>query len=85
MRLGIEMAEQKGWIVTISPDRAIEDIASDLRSAGFSVSRVLEAVGCITGTAAEETVPRLRAIPGVVHVSPDRPIAIGPPDSGDTW
>jgi len=81
----IEMAEEKGWIVTTSSERAIKDIASDLRNAGFSVGRVLEEVGSITGAAADETITRLRAIPGVVDVSPDRPIDIGPPDSGDTW
>ena len=79
------MAGQKGWIVTTSPARAIEDIAGDLRSAGFSVGRVLAEIGSITGAAAEETIVRLRAIAGVVDVSPDRPIEIGLPDSGDAW
>ena len=75
----------KGWIVTTSSERAINDIASDLRNAGFAVGRVLEEVGSITGEAADDTITRLRAIPGVVNVSPDRPISIGPPDSGDDW
>lgn len=79
------MAEHKGWIITTSSDRPIKDIASDLKKAGFSVGHVLEEVGSITGAAAEDTVTTLRAIPGVVDVSPDRPIEIGPPDSGDTW
>ena len=77
------MPEHKGWIVTTSSDRSIKDVASDLEKAGFSVGRVLEEVGSITGAAADETITKLRAIPGVVDVSPDRPIAIEPPDSGD--
>jgi hypothetical protein len=79
------MPEHKSWIVTTSSDRSIKDIASDLKEAGFSVGHVLEEVGSITGAAADETITKLRAIRGVVDVSPDRPIDIGPPDSGDTW
>ena len=79
------MAEQKGWIITTSSDRPIKDIESDLRNAGFSVGHVLAEIGSITGAAADETVTKLRSIPGVVDVSPDAPIDIGPPDSGETW
>ena len=75
------MAESKRWIVTTSADRPIGEIARDLKDAGFAVGRVLEAIGAITGAAAEETVARLRSIRGVVDVSPDRPVDIGPPDS----
>ena len=79
------MAENRGWIVTTSSDRSIKDIARDLKKAGFTVGRVLEEVGSITGAAADETITKLRSIPGVVDVSPDRSISIGPPDSGETW
>ena len=79
------MTEQKGWIVTTSSDRPIKDIESDLRKAGFSVGHVLAEIGSITGAAADETVTKLRSIPGVIDVSPDAPIDIGPPDSGETW
>jgi hypothetical protein len=79
------MPEHKGWIVTTSSERSIREIASDLEEAGFSVGYVLEEVGTITGAAADDTITKLRSIPGVVDVSPDRPITIGPPDSGDTW
>jgi hypothetical protein len=79
------MSEQRGWIVTTSSERGIRDIASDLEKAGFSVARVLEEIGSITGAAADEAITKLRSIPGVVDVSPDRPIDIGPPDSGDNW
>lgn len=79
------MAEQKGRIVTTSSDRPIKDIESDLRKAGFSVGHVLAEIGSITGAAADETVTKLRSIPGVIDVSPDAPIDIGPPDSGETW
>jgi len=79
------MGEQQGWIITTSADRSIRDIATDLKKAGFNVGHVLEEVGSITGAAAEETIARLRKIKGVVDVSPDRPIDIGPPGSDHTW
>jgi len=79
------MAQNKGWIVTTSSDRPIQDIESDLRKAGFSVDHVLAEVGSITGAAADDTVTKLRSIPGVVDVSPDSPIDVGPPDSGENW
>ena len=79
------MATQKGWIVTTSSDRPIKDIESDLKKAGFSVGHVLAEIGSITGAAADDTVTKLRSIPGVVDVSPDAPIDIGPPDSDKTW
>jgi len=79
------MTQSKTWIVTTSADRPIRDVARDLADAGFSVGQVLEEVGSITGDAAEDSVGKLRAIPGVVDVSPDMPINIGPPDSPETW
>ena len=79
------MPGSRGWIITTSPERPIKDIAADLAKAGFSVEDVLEAVGSITGAAGDETVRNLRSIAGVVDVSPDTPISIGPPDSGDVW
>ena len=78
------MAEKRGWIVTISHERPIAEIAADLTAAGFSVEHVLAEIGSITGAAGEETVPNLLSIRGVASVSPDRAIHIGP-GAGDTW
>jgi len=79
------MAQNKSWIVTTSGERSMNDITNDLKEAGFTVGNVLEEVGSITGAAAEETVSKLRSIAGVVDVSPDAPVDIGPPDSPTTW
>lgn len=79
------MPESKQWIVTTSPDRPMTEIAKDVGDAGFSVGQVLEEVGIITGAAGPETVSKLRSIKGVVDISPDVPVEIGPPDSPDTW
>jgi hypothetical protein len=79
------MADQKRWIVTTSAERSIHDISKDLKTAGFNVGQVLEEIGSITGAAGEDALTRLRSIPGVVDVSPDLPIEVGPPDSPETW
>ena len=79
------MPASKGWIVTTSTDRPIGDITKALQSAGFQVNQVLEEVGSITGTASEEAVTKVKSIPGVVDVSPDTAVDIGPPDSPTTW
>jgi hypothetical protein len=79
------MPEKKDWIVTTSSDRPLNEIAKDLRAAGFSVGKVLKEIGSITGAAGEETAKKIRSIAGVVDVSPDFPVDIGPPDSPHTW
>lgn len=76
---------EKKWIVTTSTDRPISDITNDLRKAGFVVGEVLEEIGSITGAAGDDALTQVRSIPGVVDVSPDTPIDIGPPDSPQTW
>jgi hypothetical protein len=77
--------EQKGWIVTTSADRPIHEITKDLKAAGFAVGQVLEEIGSITGAAGADALEKLRSIRGVVDVSPDTPVDIGPPDSPHTW
>jgi hypothetical protein len=80
------MAEKKSWTVTTSADRPIRDIAKDLKKAGFTVGQVLEDIGVITGRSDDETVKKkVRSIKGVVDVSPDLPVDVGPPDSPKTW
>jgi len=77
-------AKTRNWIVTTSTDRPIKDVATDLRKAGFAVDQVNEEIQSITG-ASEQPAEKLRKISGVVDVSPDEPVDVGPPDSPDTW
>jgi len=79
------MPERKTWIVTTSADRAIGDIRKDLEAAGFSVGQVNEEINSISGDAGDEAIQKVRTIAGVVDVSPDMPIDIGPPGSPETW
>jgi hypothetical protein len=77
--------KNRTWIITTSSDRPIADIGRDLASAGVSRRRVLKDVGSIIVSAKATSIPKLRAIRGVVDVAPDTAINIGPPDSSMTW
>ena len=79
------MPKGKGWIVTTSGDRPIADIAKDLKRAGLKVNQVNEQISSISGTSTSDLKRKLKAIKGVVDVTPDAPIDIGPPGSPDTW
>jgi hypothetical protein len=82
---GSGQGQQKKWVVTTSPDRPIKDIAKDLAKAGFNVGQTLQKIGIITGSGDDAVAKKLRAIQGVVDVSPDMPAGIGPPDAPVTW
>jgi hypothetical protein len=73
--------EKNAYIVTISGDRPIHEVAKDLTDAGFDVKDTLEAIGSITGVAHSNMVKKLRSVRGVADVSQDHPVDIGPPDS----
>ncbi|MDP3534665.1 MAG: hypothetical protein Q8S08_04660 [Halomonas sp.] len=77
---GIEL-----WIITISSDQSIREIATRLSAEGLTIRDVLEDIGCITGSADTATADRLKKIEGVVDIAPDMQIEIGPPDAGETW
>jgi uncharacterized protein with ACT and thioredoxin-like domain len=79
------MANEKTWIITIGGDRPIQDIAEELANAGLKNVQILQQIGSITGSADEEDVRKMRKIHGVVDISPERRIDIGPPGSSFTW
>lgn len=79
------MTEAKSWIIAVSTDRPLQDIAKDLSDAGLLGAQVLEEINVITGKAADKSLGKLRKVRGVVDVSPDMPIDVGPPDTPNTW
>jgi predicted transcriptional regulator len=79
------MAANNRWIVTTSGKDSLGDIKKQLTEKGFTVEQVMDEIGCITGTATEEAVKKMKTIPGVTDISPDTDINIGPPDSPVTW
>lgn len=73
------------WIITISEDQSINEIASRLSDEGLSIRDVLEEIGCIIGSADDVTAERLRKVKGVVDIAPDMQLDIGPPGADETW
>lgn len=73
------------WIITISSDQSIKDIATRLRAEGLTIKDVLEEIGCITGSADTATADRLKKIEGVIDIAPDMQIELGPPGSEEAW
>lgn len=73
------------WIITISDDQSINEIASRLSAEGLTIRDVLEEIGCITGSADDATAERLKKVEGVVDIAPDMPLDIGPPGADETW
>ncbi len=79
------MAADRRWLVTCSGDRELSRIAEDLTARGLRLDQTLGEIGIIVGDAPEDVVEDLRRVPGVLDVSPDQPIDIGPPDAPTTW
>lgn len=61
-------------IVTLSGDRPAQEVARDLKAAGFKVGQVLDIVGSVTGSADPKLKKKLEAIAGVKHVGKDYPV-----------
>lgn len=79
------MSDKKNWIITTSEERPIKDVVKDLERAGFTTGTVNDEIQSVSGTADQDAADKLRRVAGVVDVSPDEPIDIGPPGSPDTW
>lgn len=73
------------WIITISDNQSINDIATRLSAEGLTIREVLEEIGCITGAADDVTAERLKHIEGVLDIAPDIQIDVGPPGADETW
>ena len=75
------MAKGKRWIVTTTGKGSLEDVKKKLTRSGFSVDKVLDEIGVITGTSDDDDVERFRSVDGVADISPDEDVDIGPPDA----
>lgn len=67
--------------VTLKPGADVATVGAALAQAGLRIEHRLEAIGSITGQAAPQAIPELRAVAGVEDVSEIQPIRIAPPDS----
>lgn len=70
-------------VVSITDEylNSLEVVLDTLRAAGMRVDEVFEPLGTITGSAAPNVLARLRSLPGVVAVEPERDHQLPPPDS----
>jgi len=75
------MSNAKQWLVTVDLDQSIREIAKALTAEGLTISKVLEEVGSIIGTADEKKVERLRKVKGVMDIAPDFKVELDPPES----
>ena len=75
------MAKGKKWIVTTSGKGSLSEVKKKLTESGFTVDKVLEEIGVITGTSSDDDVEKVRKVSGVTDVSPDEKVDIGPPDA----
>jgi len=79
------MSTTKKWVVTLASDRPINEVSNELTKTGFDIDQVLDQIGCITGSASDEVVQKLRKVPGVADVSPESTIQLPPSDESITW
>lgn len=79
------MAKGTRWVVTISEDHYIQDIAKELAELGLSKQHILPEIGCITGQADAKAVERMRKVEGVLEIEAEPNIKLSPPGSNETW
>ena len=60
---------------------ALEGVAEALRSEGMQVAQVLGDLGIISGSVADDVLPRLAAVPGVSSVDLPMSFQLPPPDA----
>jgi predicted RNA-binding protein associated with RNAse of E/G family len=67
-------------VVTVSDGR-LQQATADLRDAGMDVDDIMDALGMVTGTVAEDAIPALEAVPGVIEVERQRTYQVPAPES----
>ncbi len=73
-------APDPAWTVTCDSGVPLAPITQALRAAGLQVTDVLDVIGVINGHAPADRLAQLRAVPGVVDVSPLLGFQLGPDD-----
>jgi hypothetical protein len=74
------MEDHQNWLVTVDPQVDIARVSRVLSQSGFQVKQILSEVSCITGSAPGGKIPLFRKITGVVNISADFPVDLGPGD-----
>jgi hypothetical protein len=71
--------QKQAYVVTVSGDRPVHEVARDLKASGLEVDQVMDAIGVVTGSAESAKLAKLRKVKGVTDVSADQAVDIGPP------
>jgi hypothetical protein len=71
--------QKQSFVVTVSGDHPIHEVARKLKASGFQVDQVMDAIGVVTGSALPTSLAKLRKVAGVADVSSDHAVDIGPP------
>jgi hypothetical protein len=67
-------------VVTVSDGRP-QQATARLRNAGMAIDDVMDELGMVTGTVAEDAIPALESVPGVIAVERQRTYHVPPPES----
>jgi hypothetical protein len=76
-----ETLARSRWVVTVSGDHDLAEIADELAARGFTDMQLLDKIGLITGVADDEVVDDVRGISGVSDVYREGEFKVGPPDA----
>ena len=82
---GNRKTRKRRLIVTLSKERPVAEVETDLASIGFEVDESLGEIGVIVGRGAEADLQRIRAMRGVADVESESAVDIGPPESDESW
>jgi hypothetical protein len=69
------------WVVTVAPGAPLEQVKDGLSGAGFTVVQVLDAIGIVIAHGSEKQAEQARLVGGVIDVSLEVQVDIGPPDA----
>lgn len=73
----------RSWIITVTTSARgnLETVRTSVETCGFTVDRVLPALGQLSGRAPDAAVAEVAALQEVSSVDPDTSVNVVPPDS----
>lgn len=69
-------ATEENWIITLSHHRPIEEVAEDIKDAGFQIDRILRTINVILARGELNALANVRLIVGVTDVSRDHRVRL---------
>lgn len=74
-------AQENDWVVTVDASHPLERVVQELVRIGMRVRQVLALGGAIIAHGTDHQASEAREVSGVIDVSKDEPIDIGPPSA----